>query len=34
MKYFNEIGIDLVGRFGRWAYLNMVRKLRTMLKKG
>jgi len=22
-KYFSEIGIDLMGRFGRWAYLNM-----------
>jgi len=22
-KYFSKVGIDLVGRFGRWAYLNM-----------
>jgi len=23
LEYFNEVGIDLVGRFAKWAYLNM-----------
>ena len=36
LEYFNKIGIDLVGRFARWAYLNMdsiVKEARDYVKK-